>query len=89
LEQQNNATATELAGTLVTTVTLRSRGGGGGLRSREEPTYLVGAAAVVFVSDGRSGSHVAGGVGYQWSRWRGEGAPAGEQGGSDLAQRPS
>jgi hypothetical protein len=37
---------------------LRSRGGG--FRSREGPTYLVRAAAVVLVSCGGSGSRVAG-----------------------------
>jgi hypothetical protein len=34
---------------------LRSRGGGGGLRSREGPTYLIGAATVVLVSGGGRG----------------------------------
>jgi hypothetical protein len=31
-------------------MSFRSRGGGGGLRSREGPTDLVGAAVVVLVS---------------------------------------
>jgi hypothetical protein len=64
----------------------RSRGGGG-LRSKGEPTYLVGAAAVILVSGGRTESHVTGGAGYQWSRKRVEGrerAPAGGRSGSEL-----
>jgi hypothetical protein len=44
--------------------TFRSRGGGGGggrggLRFREDPTYLVGATAVVLVSGGGSRNQVA------------------------------
>jgi len=42
----------ELTGTLATAVFPRSRGGGGGgggLRSREGPSYLVGAATAVLV----------------------------------------
>jgi hypothetical protein len=44
----------ELVGTLATITSLRSRGGGGKLRSRE-PTYLVGAVAAVLIS---SGGHI-------------------------------
>jgi hypothetical protein len=57
----------ELAGTLATAASLKSRGGGeelrskggggGGLRSKEGLTYLVGAAAIA-VSDRGSGSRV-------------------------------
>jgi len=58
---KHKASATELAGTLAIAVPLRSRGGGlrsrgggggEGLRSREGPIYLVGAAAVVLISSG-------------------------------------
>jgi hypothetical protein len=41
----------ELAGTLATAASLRFRGGGG-LGSRDGPTYLVGAAAIILVSGG-------------------------------------
>ena len=47
----------ELVGTLATAASLRG-GGGGGLRFRGEPTYLVGAAAAVLVSGGGRGSQI-------------------------------
>jgi hypothetical protein len=37
---------------------LKSRGGGRGFRSREGPTYLVGAVVIVLVSSGESGCWV-------------------------------
>jgi hypothetical protein len=52
----------KLAGTVAIAASLRSRRGGGeGLRSREEPTYLVGAAAIVLVSGGGRMEVVKGG----------------------------
>ena len=54
----------ELAETLATAASLRSReGGGGGLRSRGGPTYLVEAAVVVLVSGGGTGAESLGSAG--------------------------
>jgi hypothetical protein len=87
----------ELAGTLATAASLRSRGGGGegalrsrggggrgGLRSREEPTYLVGVAVVVLVSGGRSGTVSLGNRGTSGGCGREEATLAGRRGGSEL-----
>jgi hypothetical protein len=80
----------ELAGTLATTVSLRSRvgeglrsrgGGGEGLRSRDGPTYLVGDTGAVLISDEGHGSWVARECRVACSSKKGrgtEGARAGE-----------
>jgi hypothetical protein len=75
---------------------LRSRGAGGGggqLRFREEPTYLIGAAAVVLISGGDH-MEVAEEGGRGSTTWPGEWRVArqrveAEEGGSGRAERAS
>jgi hypothetical protein len=68
LEEGGNR-STKVTGTLATAASLRSRGGGGaggggeGLRSRGGMPYLVGAAAVILVSDGGAGAGSLGSAG--------------------------
>jgi hypothetical protein len=64
-EGEENRTP-ELAGMLAITAFLRSKGGGGGLKSRKRPTYLVGAAAIVLFSGGGRMEVAEGGTAATW-----------------------